>query len=184
MNTPTHHIEIDALTVIYTDENGEEFDLNAEGSPCGDLADLIEFITELHTQKFYDEATRDALLEEARDKSAYIDSTYDAGHEWGVDLAYEVVDDDHDETWKTIADDVDDLGDFTGCSPEFQRGALDGFNETIVELFPDDTTDDEVEADELEADELEELDDDCEHRSVTTPNGHGAYCEYCGETLA
>ena len=24
----------------------------------------------------------------------------------------------------------------------------------------------------------------CEHESVTTPDGHGAYCKHCGETLA
>jgi len=29
-----------------------------------------------------------------------------------------------------------------------------------------------------------EEDPPCNHRSVTTPDGHGAYCEICGETLS
>ena len=24
----------------------------------------------------------------------------------------------------------------------------------------------------------------CAHESITTPDGHGAYCKYCGETVA
>lgn len=26
--------------------------------------------------------------------------------------------------------------------------------------------------------------DDCAHESHTTPDGHGAFCRFCGETLA
>lgn len=28
------------------------------------------------------------------------------------------------------------------------------------------------------------MDDGCTHESVTPANGHGVYCEHCGETLA
>lgn len=52
-------------TVIYTDDNGEQYDQNANGEPCTDKADLAAFITELHLQGAYDAATRDALLIEA-----------------------------------------------------------------------------------------------------------------------
>jgi len=64
MTTDTYRVDLSALTVIHTDEHGEDFDLNAGGEPCGDEAGLEDFIRELHTQGAYDAATRDALLAE------------------------------------------------------------------------------------------------------------------------
>ena len=58
----TYAINIAALTVIATDENGESHDLNARGEPCATVDDLRAFIAELHAQGAYDAATRDALL--------------------------------------------------------------------------------------------------------------------------
>ena len=58
----TYAIDLDALTIIATDENGESHDLNARGEPCATVDDLRAFIAELHAQGAYDAATRDALL--------------------------------------------------------------------------------------------------------------------------
>jgi len=70
MTTATYRTDLDALTVIRIDLNGEGFDLNADGEPCESVSDLRNFVGELHEQGAYDAATRDALLgelEEAMD---------------------------------------------------------------------------------------------------------------------
>lgn len=36
-----YHIDLDALTIIRTDANGEEHDLNAGGEPCQSEADVL-----------------------------------------------------------------------------------------------------------------------------------------------
>jgi hypothetical protein len=59
-------LDLARLTVLRTDKNGEVFDLNAAGEPCTTIDDLLAFIVELCTQGFYDTATRDALLDEAK----------------------------------------------------------------------------------------------------------------------
>lgn len=53
---------MDALTVIRTDANGEDFDLNAEGSPCESVLDLQGYIEALCEERFFGPDTRDALL--------------------------------------------------------------------------------------------------------------------------
>lgn len=53
----TYSIDTDALTVIRTDEHGEQYDLNAEGEPCEDVAELRDFISTLHQQGAFDRAT-------------------------------------------------------------------------------------------------------------------------------
>lgn len=58
----THHIDLDHLTVIATDENGESFDLNATGEPCTSLSDLRDFVVELHGQRAFDVDTMRSLL--------------------------------------------------------------------------------------------------------------------------
>jgi hypothetical protein len=60
-----YKLDLAHLTVLRTDEDGEVFDLNADGEPCTTMDDLRTFIVELCTQGFYNAATRDALLDEA-----------------------------------------------------------------------------------------------------------------------
>jgi hypothetical protein len=60
----THRIDPERLTVVYTDEHGEEHDLNAQGEPCATADDLAEFVAELHAQGAYDAAVCDAMLEQ------------------------------------------------------------------------------------------------------------------------
>lgn len=43
----SYHIDLDHLTVIATDKAGEDYDLNATGEPCTDIADLRSYIREL-----------------------------------------------------------------------------------------------------------------------------------------
>lgn len=43
----TYRIDLDALTIIRTDAHGEDHDLNAEGEPCRDFADLLAFASDL-----------------------------------------------------------------------------------------------------------------------------------------
>lgn len=57
----TYRIDMDSLTVIRTDRNGEDFDLNADGYPCETVANLREFIAELCEQGAFDVDTRDDL---------------------------------------------------------------------------------------------------------------------------
>ena len=62
----SYSLNVDTVyTVVHTDANGEQHDLNADGEPCFTTADLAAFIGELHVQGAYDAATRDALLIEA-----------------------------------------------------------------------------------------------------------------------
>jgi len=45
----TYSLDLATFTVILTEENGgERHDLNAAGEPCKSLADLRDFIYELH----------------------------------------------------------------------------------------------------------------------------------------
>jgi len=60
----THAIDIAALTVIATDENGERHDLNAGGAPCADIADLRDFVIQLHGERAFDVDTMNDLLNE------------------------------------------------------------------------------------------------------------------------
>lgn len=63
--TPAHRIDLDAMTIIHTDAAGEDHDLNAGSwAPCATIADLADFVRELHEQGAYDAATRDDLLGE------------------------------------------------------------------------------------------------------------------------
>ena len=55
-------LDLDNLTVIRTDDNGERFDLNADGAPCETVEDLRAFVVELHEQGFYSATVRDDLL--------------------------------------------------------------------------------------------------------------------------
>jgi hypothetical protein len=50
------------LTVVRIDRHGERWDLNARGAPCITVAELRDFIVELHRQGAYDERVRDELL--------------------------------------------------------------------------------------------------------------------------
>jgi hypothetical protein len=61
-----HRIDPDSLTVIYTDDAGEDHDLNADGEPCTCRADLVDYICELLDQGAYDDVTCDDLLRVAR----------------------------------------------------------------------------------------------------------------------
>ena len=58
----THTVDLSRLTVIATDESGESFDLNATGEPCTSLADLCDFVIELHGQRAFDVDTMRDLL--------------------------------------------------------------------------------------------------------------------------
>ena len=60
--TDTYRIDMDSLTVIRTDRNGEDFDLNAEGAPCETVGDLAQFITELHEEGAFDADTMTQLV--------------------------------------------------------------------------------------------------------------------------
>lgn len=63
MNTPTLRACTETLTVYAIDEHGEHHDLNADGEPCLDVADLRCFIWELYRLCDACDATeRDALL--------------------------------------------------------------------------------------------------------------------------
>ena len=53
---------IEDLTVIATDDCGEDHDLNARGEPCATERDLCEFVFELCTQGAFDVTVRAALL--------------------------------------------------------------------------------------------------------------------------
>lgn len=55
-------LDLDHLTVIYTDTHGERYDLNATGEPCRNRADLRAFVVTLARQRVIDEETRAALL--------------------------------------------------------------------------------------------------------------------------
>lgn len=67
----THHVDLDALTVIREYPDGRTIDLGADGrwlhwpdpTPCCDLGDLIE---ELHSNHAYGIRMRDLLLADAR----------------------------------------------------------------------------------------------------------------------
>lgn len=58
----THSLDLATLTVILTDDNGERHDLNAAGEPCKSLADLRDFIYELHGQGAFDADVMRELL--------------------------------------------------------------------------------------------------------------------------
>jgi hypothetical protein len=60
----THRIDTTDLTVYATGPDGETHDINATGEPCRDLAELADFVRELHEQGYFDQATRDELLAE------------------------------------------------------------------------------------------------------------------------
>lgn len=60
----TYFIHHAALTVIRTDANGEEHDLNAGGAPCENLNDLRAFVVELFGQGYFGANVRDQLLAE------------------------------------------------------------------------------------------------------------------------
>ena len=67
----THAIQytadLTALTIIRTNEHGEDFDLNADGMPCTNLGDLHSFIVELFEQSYFSGLTRDMLIEQVQD---------------------------------------------------------------------------------------------------------------------
>ncbi|MGA0946249.1 MAG: hypothetical protein ACO3UW_10835 [Candidatus Nanopelagicales bacterium] len=58
----THSIDFARLTVIFTDENGERHDLNADGEPCETMRDLRSYIIELYDNRAFDDGVRDHLL--------------------------------------------------------------------------------------------------------------------------
>lgn len=60
----TFKIDTDELTVYAIDKYGEHFDLNAEGDEINSQNELVEFINELHQQKFFDADTRDDLMDQ------------------------------------------------------------------------------------------------------------------------
>lgn len=45
-------------------------------------------------------------------------------------------------------------------------------------------SDDKSVADHIAEHVQAQYDDGCAHESATTPDGHGAFCRFCGETLA
>jgi hypothetical protein len=55
--TSTYSIDTDALTVIRTDEHGEQYDLNAEGESCENVAELREFVSTLYQQGVFGQVT-------------------------------------------------------------------------------------------------------------------------------
>ncbi len=57
-----HRVSLADLTVIHTDRNGEDHDLNANGKPCESLDDLRDFIVELCDVGMIDNGTRIELL--------------------------------------------------------------------------------------------------------------------------
>lgn len=59
----SYRIDLDRLTVIHTDEHGEDHDLNT-GTPCSDLDGLAALIRALHAYGAFTVATRDALTRE------------------------------------------------------------------------------------------------------------------------
>lgn len=61
----TYRVDAEHMTVIAVEPSGEESDLNAEGDPCRNRADLQGFIRELHEQGAFDASVRDLLLEQA-----------------------------------------------------------------------------------------------------------------------
>lgn len=62
MGAITCHLDLDHLTVIYTDKYGEGHDLNYSGVPCLTRADLAAFIGRLAAEELIDEATKSGLL--------------------------------------------------------------------------------------------------------------------------
>lgn len=51
-------------TVYYHDGYGERWDLNAHGKSIHSDKELVEFVSELHTQKFFDKETANQLIEQ------------------------------------------------------------------------------------------------------------------------
>ena len=63
MNHSIHRYEADKTTlytVIYKDQDGEH-DMSAQ-NPCESIADLLDFIGELHKEGFITAAERNALM--------------------------------------------------------------------------------------------------------------------------
>ena len=48
-----YKVNVEDLTVTYTDQYGETHDLNEEGAEINDYNDLVEFIRELHKQNVF-----------------------------------------------------------------------------------------------------------------------------------
>ena len=63
----TYRIDPSALTVIVTHDDGEDFDLNAEGQPCADTMELRHFVRELMNQGAYDDEQAGYLLSQIVD---------------------------------------------------------------------------------------------------------------------
>ena len=57
----SYRIDTEALTIIRTDRNGEEHDLNSEGEPCEDWIDVWDLATALHSQGAFDSETLERL---------------------------------------------------------------------------------------------------------------------------
>ena len=64
-----YRVDLDALTIIRTDRNGEAFDLNAEGAPCESVLDLQGYIEALCSEGCFGPDTRNALLAEIDEKA-------------------------------------------------------------------------------------------------------------------
>ena len=75
----TYRIHPNHLTVIHTDERGEDLDLNADGEPCTTVQQLADFISELAEQGAYDENVREELLEELVGRTWERETAYEAG---------------------------------------------------------------------------------------------------------
>ncbi|KKL60455.1 hypothetical protein LCGC14_2205150 [marine sediment metagenome] len=60
----TYRLDLDNITVIHIAGDGEEHDLNSAGAQCTTLAELREFVSELHEQGAFDVTTRDELMSE------------------------------------------------------------------------------------------------------------------------
>lgn len=57
-----YSVDTEGLTLLYRDEQGELWDLNALGEPCRTAADLCALIEELHQAGTFNAATRDDMM--------------------------------------------------------------------------------------------------------------------------
>lgn len=60
----TYRVDLDNLTIVRLDRNGEAHDLNAGGAPCVTRGQLAAFIRELGRQGAFDAGVLAELLDE------------------------------------------------------------------------------------------------------------------------
>ena len=73
-NTKKYELGTDDVWTVYAiDQNGEYWDLNAEGEEILSLEDLENFVHELFEQGFFDREVRNSLLSAIDDEDKSVD---------------------------------------------------------------------------------------------------------------